>query len=139
MEMTVKHSMCRHIICLVGGSGRSVSDSVILFQQSRPGYWNTLTVITLCGRNKGSPPVNKQVLNNISSPFRNSVDDEATKDSNNQDEVNFLSQRCQLPASNDLVQMIENSIEKKNPASLNFEDNCSKKSSDFMKVCNKYA
>ena len=66
MEMTVKHSLTRHMICLVSGSGKSVSDSVSLFHKSRPGYWNTLTVIQLCGRNKGNEPTKEQLHANIS-------------------------------------------------------------------------
>ena len=66
MEMTVKHSLTRHMICLVSGSGTSVSDSVSLFHKSRPGYWNSLTVIQLCGRNKGAAPTLEQLKGNIS-------------------------------------------------------------------------
>jgi hypothetical protein len=99
MEMTVKHSMTRHMICLVSGSGKSVSDSVALFQQSRPGYWNTLTVIQLCGRNKGAAPSSKQIYSNrtihcASIPKENASYKQKDSDTETQNSVDCNLEMC---------------------------------------------
>ena len=104
MEMTVKHSLTRHMICLVSGSGKSVSDSVIRFQKSRPGYWKTLTVIQLCGRNKGAAPTTKQINDNASIYFQNGASNKSCTNSNSIKSSSILNPQ-------DLVRSIENSIE----------------------------
>ena len=116
MEMTVKHSLTRHMICLVSGSGKSVSDSVVLFQKSRPGYWNSLTVVQLCGRNKGLPPTSQEVDKN-SSIYCHKVSGGKTvsnltysAEEEQNSGANSLTSSRQLQTPQDLLEKIENSI-----------------------------
>ena len=126
MEMTVKHSLTRHMICLVSGSGKSVSDSIILFHQSRPGYWNSLTVIQLCGRNKGTEPNEKQVKTNVSTYFKTSLE----QDLGNQEKERLVPSMFEKPV--DLVDKIENTIRDSHEPSDHIET--STKTSQFQ-VC----
>ena len=115
MEMTVKHSLTRHMICLVSGSGKSVSDSVVLFQKSRPGYWNSLTVFQLCGRNKGLPPTSQEVDKNNSIYYHKAFGEKTVFNLTNSEEgqsagANSLTSSRQLQTPQDLLEKIENSI-----------------------------
>ena len=110
MEMTVKHSLTRHMICLVSGSGKSVSDSVVLFQKSRPGYWNTLTVVQLCGRNKGMPPTSQEIDKNNSIYCHNVPGERASIKLAYQSTDSCSLTNKQLLTPQDLLEKIENAI-----------------------------